>query len=119
MPSPSTPTIDLHRIACSRPTANALKKLFPTASYEEAIKYLISRYEAGAGDHANCGNTELWIKLDRLEEVLSLLALSNVDVADVYRRQVGAELGRLAAIAVRAAGPETPDSGKVEGRGRG
>lgn len=88
-----------HRILCSRATADRLKKLFPSATYEEAISYLLGRFEDGAGDHANCGNTELWIKLDRLEEVLCLLALSNVDVADVYRRQVGGELRRLGHIA--------------------
>lgn len=97
------PTPNLHRILCGRATADHLKRLLPSATYREATKYLIRCFEAGAGDHANCGNTELSIKLDRLEEVLSLLALTNLDVADLYRRQIGGELLRTGSVAAQVA----------------
>jgi len=82
-------------IAVSRTIARRLRDLFPTSTYEEAIEWLVGRYGDAIGDPAACSNTELWIKLDRLEEVMSLLALTNVDLADIYRRQVSGELLRL------------------------
>ena len=85
-------------VQISRTAALRLKKLFPHVVYSEAIEWLLSRYAEGLSDHASCANTELWIKLDRLEEVLSLLSLTNVDVGDIYRRQVGSELLRLRTI---------------------
>jgi len=71
-----------------------LKARFPDASYEQAILMLLGR-DFSSGDTADCASTELEIKLDRLEEILSLLALTNVEIADVYRRQVGHELATL------------------------
>jgi len=103
-------------IKISRATAQKLKSLFPDVVYSDAVDWLLSRYGDGLGDHASCANTELWIKLDRLEEIFSALALTNVAIADVYRRQVGGELprlrnvsGKLAAVAkAHSTGEGTP-----------
>ncbi len=94
MPSPSPQPIDQNRILVSRETAELLKKRFPNASYDDAILVLLNRDPAVA-EAANCATTELWIKLDRLEEILALLALTNIDIADLYKRQVGNELETL------------------------
>jgi hypothetical protein len=94
MPPTNPQPIDQNRILVSRETADLLKKRFPNASYEDAILFLLKR-DPSVGEAANCATTELWIKLDRLEEMLALLALTNVDIADLYRRQVGNELATL------------------------
>ena len=95
MPNPDHTSNAATSVRLSRTSAQRLRSLFPASSYEDSISWLLERYAEGLGDHAACANTELWIKLDRLEETLSLLALTNVDVGDVYRRQVGAELLRM------------------------
>lgn len=85
-------------IKIRRATVKKLKSLFPEVVYSDAVDWLLSRYGDGLGDHASCANTELWIKLDRLEEIFSTLALTNVAIADIYRRQVGWELPRLRSV---------------------
>lgn len=95
MENPSPDTEKTTTIAIGQKVARRLKELFPKTSYEESVEWLVTRYGDSIGDSAACSNTELWIKLDRLEEVLSLLALTNVDLADIYRHQVGEELVRL------------------------
>ena len=103
MTSPK-PNQEKTTIQVSKATAQKLKDLFPSASYEEAILWLANRYESGLGDLSACANTELWIKLDRLEETLSLLALTNMDVADLFRRLAAMELPLLHKEVVRLAG---------------
>lgn len=95
MENPSQHPENTTSIAITQVVARRLKEMFPSSTYEEAIGWLADRYGDTIGDSAACSNTELWIKLDRLEEILSLLALTNVDLADIYRRQVGEELVRL------------------------
>jgi hypothetical protein len=70
-------------------------------SVDDALSWLLNRFEMSVGDAAAVHNTELWIKLDRLEETLRFLALTNVDVADGYRRQVGNEILRMRAASGR------------------
>lgn len=63
-----------------------LRDIFPGETSEETIRWLVTRYSSALGETAYSSDTELWIKLDRLEEAISFLALSNVEIADQYRR---------------------------------
>ena len=91
LPTPNPTPANPHRILCSRETAERLKKRFPGASFDEAIEWLLA-HDPTRGDVATCATIELGLTMDRLAEVLSLLALTNIDLADIYRRQVGGEL---------------------------
>lgn len=103
MPEPSSVSADSTRIALSREMRDALKSAFPDITYEDAIRWLLLRYKESIGDSAAVVSTELWIKLDRLEEVCSLIALTNIDLADGLRRQVSGELDLVRASATRLA----------------
>ena len=91
-PSPDTETV---RLRISRKLNDDLKNTFGGGTDEENLAWLLNRYQTALGDPAACANTELWIKLDRVEEAAALLALANVEVADAYRRLVGSELARV------------------------
>jgi hypothetical protein len=80
------------RLRISRKLAEDLERVFEGGSIEENIEWMLNRYQVAIGDPAACASTELQIKLDRVEEAAALLALANVELADVYRRLVGAEL---------------------------
>jgi hypothetical protein len=103
VPPVGDPAAEPTRVLLSRAVCDRIKTTFPEATYEQAIVWLLDRSKDTVGDPADCALTELWFKLHRLEEVLSLLALTNVDIADVYRRQVAGELGRLRDASVRLA----------------
>ena len=94
----------MHRINVLRSTSDLLVRLFPDVTQDEAIQYLISRHGKAIVDTAACDNTELWIKMDRLDEIIRLLAMSNVDVADIYRRSISGELARMKAATLHMAG---------------
>ena len=103
MPEPSDSSVDSTRITVSREVRDSLKTAFPSLTFDEAVSWLLSRYRDSVGDSAAVAGTELWIKLDRLEEACSLLALTNIDIADGFRRQVSGELDVVRASAVRLA----------------
>ena len=94
----------MHRINVLRSTSELLHELFPDITQDQAIQYLISRHGKAVVDTAGCDNTELWVKMDRLDEIIRLLALSNVDVADIYRRSISGELSRMKAATLHMAG---------------
>ena len=91
------------RLRLPRKLVDDLNRAFGDASLEESITWLLTRYQDALGDSAACADTELWIKLDRVEEAGALLALSNVENADAYRRLVGAELARVRDASVNLA----------------
>ena len=103
MPESSDSSVNSTRITVSREVRDSLKTAFPSLTFDEAVSWLLSRYRDSVGDSAAVAGTELWIKLDRLEEACSLLALTNIDIADGLRRQVSGELDVVRASAVRLA----------------
>lgn len=71
------------------------ESLFPPMTANEVFASLLERHKSHSGHTAACGFTEVAIKCDRLHEVLSLLALANMDCADLFRRIYSGELQRL------------------------
>jgi hypothetical protein len=112
-PAESQP--DSTRIIVSKGVRDELKGAFPNMTFAEAVTWLLARHKGSIGDVAAVANSKLWIKLDRLEEACSLLALTNVDMADGLRRQISGKLdvvrdasARLAKVAAsngRTGGP--------------
>jgi len=103
MGNPDENREDEQRIWVSKATAERVKKLFPDATYDQAIGWLIDRHGQGVMDTAACANTELWLKVDLLESVLELLSVSNIEIADIYRRRASGELEKLRQASVRVA----------------
>jgi hypothetical protein len=76
----------------SKEVADLVALTFPGVAFDEAVGHLLDQYKSESGDHISCAQTEVWIKAHRLEEAISLLALTNMEIADVYRRTVAHEL---------------------------
>jgi len=110
MPEAASKSDVNQRIMLSQSTCDSLKKAFPTATYDEAIQWMLSRYGEAVSDTVACGLTEQWIKMDRLEECLSLLACTNIDLADGYRRRVAGDLSRMKEVSCRLADKIATDS---------
>ena len=83
---------DTYRRRITKEIADLINQHFPDAIFSDAVAALLEHYTTRSVDSIACAQTELWIKTNRLEEVISLLSLTNMDIADLYRRQVGNEL---------------------------
>jgi hypothetical protein len=89
------------RIRVKIDTVETIKKAFPGQTLDAGISTLAARWGQESGDPVSCGQKELWIKTDRLEEIIGLLALTNMDIADQYRRMVSRDLGLFRAAATK------------------
>lgn len=82
-------------------TVELIERSFPGQTFDQAVATLAAHCGRSLSDPVSCAQTELWIKLDRLEEMIGLISLTNIDLADLYRRMVSRDLGLFRAAAVK------------------
>ncbi len=66
--------------------ADAIANQLPGVPLTAAVQILRDHYSRGVVDPISCAQNELWIKADRLQGILELLHLSNLETADTFRR---------------------------------
>lgn len=98
------------RIRISRETQAQLRELFPEESPGDAVDFLVAKYRAFVGTAASVGYYESSIQMDRLEEIITLLAATNAELSTAYFSQIDGPIARLEAAALRISRAIPPHS---------
>lgn len=88
------------RIRISRSAQTLLNAHFPDLQPGEAVDFLIAKYRSFAGTPAAVGFYEMSLRMDRLEESMTLLAATNAELSAVYFSQISGSIERLRAAAL-------------------
>lgn len=93
---------DMHAVAKSQArvrlsfrTEQILKKHFPDESPGDALEKMTAIFDEMMATDPGLIDAELLIRITRLEDILSLLAATNIEIGQIYRSLIGREVERI------------------------